>query len=25
LYLKYPWLREQAEEFIGDRSNLMMS
>jgi len=25
LYLKYPWLREQAEEFIGDRGNLMIS
>lgn len=25
LYLKYPWLREQAEEFIGDRGNLMKS
>jgi hypothetical protein len=25
LYLKYPWLREQAEEHIGDRSALMSS
>lgn len=25
LYLKYPWLREQAEEQIGDRSALMQS
>lgn len=25
LYLKYPWLREQAEEHIGDRSVLMTS
>ena len=25
LYLKYPWLREQAEEHIGDRSALMTS
>lgn len=25
LYLKYPWLRDQAEEFMHDRSNLMTS
>lgn len=25
LYLKYPWLREQAEEFMGERSNFMTS
>lgn len=25
LYLKYPWLREQAEDFMGDRSVLMES
>ena len=25
LYLTYPWLREQAEEHIGDRSVLMKS
>lgn len=24
LYLKYPWMREQAEEFMADRSVLMM-
>lgn len=25
LYLKYPWMQEQAEAFIGDRSNLVQS
>lgn len=25
LYLKYPWMREQAEDFMGDRSNLFKS
>lgn len=25
VYLKYPWIREQAEEFMSDRSNLQMS
>lgn len=25
LYLKYPWLREIADEFMNDRSNLMTS
>jgi len=25
VYLKYPWIREQAEEFMADRSNLIES
>lgn len=25
LYLKYPWLKEQAEEHMGDRANLLES
>jgi len=24
-YLKYPWMREQAEEYMGERSNLFKS
>lgn len=23
LYLRYPWIREQVEEFMGDRSNFI--
>lgn len=25
LYLKYPWMREQAEDFMSDRGNLIKS
>lgn len=25
IYLQYPWLKEQAEEFMGDRANLLQS
>jgi len=25
LYLRYPWMREQVEEFMGDRSNFIKS